>query len=66
MRTHEPEQFWYSVALERLINERRKALGLDPVWFCSKLKPLDEATTEYVQGNLFEPQDMCDSGYCFL
>jgi hypothetical protein len=66
MRTYEPSQFWYCVILERFINERRKALGLDPVWFCSKLKPLDIATTEYVQGSLFEPQDACDSGYCFL
>jgi hypothetical protein len=66
MRIHEPEQFWYCVALERFLNERRKVLGLDPVWFCSKLKPLDEATTDYVQESLFEPQEMCDSGYCFL
>lgn len=66
MRIHEPEQFWYCVNLERIINERRKVLGMDPVWFCSKLKPLDEATTELEQGSLFEPEDNCDSGYCFL
>ena len=68
MRTHEPEHFWYSVDLEKLINERRAMLGLDPVWFCSKLKPLDEATTDVAQGNLFEidPNDSCDSGYCFV
>jgi hypothetical protein len=67
MRTNEPEQFWYCVALERLINERRKMLGLYQVWLSSRLKPLDEATTDYVQERLPELQDnMCESGWCFL
>lgn len=66
MRTNEPERFWYCVDLERFINERRKALAMDPVWFCSKLKPLDQATTELEQGMLFEGNNFCDSGYCFL
>lgn len=67
MRTHEPEQFWYCVALERFLNERRKSLGLDPVWFCSKLKSLEAATTEAEQATLFdESQWSCESGYCFV
>jgi hypothetical protein len=68
MRQHEPEQFWYSADLETLINQRRAALGLDPVWFTGKLKPLAQATTELEQGELFaeEDQDQCESGYCFV
>lgn len=66
MRTNEPAQFWYCVALERFINDRRKTLGLNPAWFCSKLKPLDEATTDYVQETLFQEPDSCSSGWCFL
>jgi hypothetical protein len=67
MRLYEPEHFWYSAALETFINERRKALGYDPVWFCSKLKPLEEATTELEQGMLFDDrEDVCESGYCFV
>jgi hypothetical protein len=67
MRQYEPEQFWYSAHLEKVINERRAMLGLDPVWFCSKLKPLEEATTALHQETLFDESDWaCDSGYCFV
>jgi len=67
MRTNASKQFWYSVDLEKFINERRTTLGLDPVWFSSKLIPLDQATTDYEQCLLFEEsEDICDSGYCFV
>ena len=65
MRQHEPELFWKSASLEKFVNERRRALGYDPVWFTDKLKPLAEATTDLTQEKLFE-EDICDSGYCFV
>lgn len=65
MRQDQPELFWRSVELERFINERRATLKMDPVWFTRKLKPLDQATTEYEQDSLFEETfDACESGYC--
>lgn len=64
MRQNEPEHFWYAADLETFINQRRQMLGLDPVWFSSKLRPLAEVTTELVQGSLFEVQDEECEGYC--
>lgn len=48
-RDNEPELFGSSVALERLLNARRAALGKDPVYFSSRLVPLDRATSEHRQ-----------------
>jgi hypothetical protein len=31
-----------------------------------KQKPLAMATTDHIQGNLFEDDMFCDSGYCFI
>ncbi len=61
MRRDEPELFAKSVALERLLNERRAGLGKDEVWFSGALRPLDEAIVE-AQPALFG--DDCESGYC--
>lgn len=66
MRQAQPALFQKSVALEKLLNERRAMLGLDQVWFSRKLKPLDQATTELNQSSLFEQDDICESGYCFV
>ncbi len=67
MRQKQPDLFWKSAALEQTINERREMLGKDKVWFTRKLIPLALATTEMVQGSLFEDEDeVCDSGYCFM
>ena len=43
MLDNEPELFQKAVDLENLLNERRKMLGKDPVWFTRFLKPLSEA-----------------------
>lgn len=65
MRQDQPELFWKSVELEKLINERRATLGMDPVWFTRLLKPLDQSTHEYGQASLFDEElDACESGYC--
>jgi len=64
MRQEQPALFERAVALERLVNERRAALGRDAVWFSARLKSLDKATTDHVQGSLFEEESPCESGYC--
>lgn len=66
MREQEPNLFSQAADLETFINERRAALGLDPVWFSSKLKPLVKVTTDYTRHELFDEQSWaCESGYCF-
>lgn len=37
-----PELFARSVALEKMLNERRASLGLAPVWLTSRARPLDQ------------------------
>jgi hypothetical protein len=66
MRQSQPALFQQAVDLETLINERRAALGRDRVFFSRKLKSLDQATSEYDQMSLFEDDDICESGYCFV
>src|SRR5262245_23287727 len=63
MRRAEPELFAKSVALESLLNERRRSLSKDPVWLTDKLIPLDRAIGD--QMTLDEAlADACESGYC--
>lgn len=59
-RRTRPDLFEQSVALERTINEKRAKMGRDPVFFTSRLVPLDEAIT----GDQTEMFDSCESGYC--
>lgn len=64
LRREEPDLFWRAVALERTLNERRRELGKDPVWFCRLLKSLDEAITGE-QAPMFDEEELgCLSGYC--
>lgn len=67
MRRDEPELFWRSVELERLLNRRRDMLGKDHVYFTRFGRPLDEAIAE-AQPSLFSDHggvETCDSGSCF-
>lgn len=64
MRTNESGLFWKVIALEKLLNERRKMLGKDDVWLTKALKPLDEATTDLEQCAIEEDSE-CE-GYCFV
>jgi hypothetical protein len=67
MRQKQPDLFWKAAALEETINKRREMLGKDKVWLTRKLVPLALATTDLVQGSLFEDEDeVCDSGYCMM
>lgn len=61
LKEHEPALFQKSADLERLINDRRAALGRDPMWLTRMLVPLEQA----VQGTQHELDfDACESGYC--
>lgn len=69
MRRDEPDLFWKSVALEKNLNDRRAALGRDPMWFTRFGKPLDEAIPEaqdvlpiFAAG---PDTATCDEGYCW-
>ena len=68
MRRDEPELFWKSVEIEAMLNERRKKLDKDNVWFTRFNMPLDEAISE-AQTQLpgFESieENGCDTGHCF-
>lgn len=66
MRLHEPELFRKSANLEAFINQRRKDLGMDEVWFSRLLMPLEQATTAYQQHSLFDTEDDECEGYCFV
>jgi hypothetical protein len=63
MRRAEPELFARSVALERLLNERRAALGKDDIYLSSRMKALDDAIKDDGQLSLLA-DDACESGYC--
>lgn len=70
MRRDEPELFWQSVKLERLLNDRRDELGKDHVYLTRFAKPLDEAIGE-AQRTLFDQGpagefETCDEGVCFV
>jgi hypothetical protein len=65
MRRDEPELFWKSVELERVINDKRP--DKDPMYLTRFGKPLDEAIGE-AQQTLFssvEGPETCDDGYCW-
>lgn len=69
MRRDQPELFDKSVALERLLNDRRDMLGKDHVFFTRFARPLDEAIGA-AQEALFSDEDgwggECDEGTCFV
>lgn len=70
MRRSEPELFDRSCQLEALLNERRAALGKDPVYLTRFGKPLARAIPGG-QLTVFDALDehgedaLCDSGRCF-
>lgn len=67
MRDREPELFERAATLEKLINDRREALGRDPVWLTRKLLPLHQATSDEATPSLFDlGDDNCESGYCMV
>lgn len=62
LKEHQPDLFAKSAALEMLINDRRAALGRDPMWLTRSLVPLEQA----IQGTQHELDldDACESGFC--
>ena len=68
MRRDEPDLFWKSVEIETMLNERRKKLEKDNVWFTRFNKPLDEAIGEaqtQLPGLESIEESGCDTGHCF-
>lgn len=65
-REHEPELFWKSVELERVLNDRRARLGKDSVYLTRYGRPLDEAIPEPTPIRPAHDIDDsgCDSGWC--
>jgi hypothetical protein len=65
-RIVQPDLFLKCVELERIINERRAALGRDAVYLTRYGRPLLEAIPE--AGNAYlsdlDEDGMCDSGWC--
>ncbi len=66
MRNTQPDLFKKACDLEDLMRKRSHALGKGDIWFTDKQKPLATVTTDHVQGSLFEDEQICESGYCFL
>jgi len=68
LKRDEPDLFAKSVALERMLNERRAELGKDRVWLTRFAQPLDEVVTDQLVLGLDDPgvaDAPCDSGHCF-
>ncbi len=66
MKLTKPEQFAQVIRIETLLSERQTALGKDPVFFHSKLKPLAVATADgYQPGFDLDDDGGCESGYCW-
>lgn len=63
MRRDQPERFAAAVALENRLNEKREALGKDPVYLGKAGTPLAFAAT--AQPSLFDGPDSCDSWGCW-
>jgi hypothetical protein len=67
LRRDEPALFIKSVALERLLNERRDRLGKDHVYLSGFGKSLDDAIAETPPELPFDEigSQSCDEGYCW-
>lgn len=67
MRRDEPELFDRAVQLERQMNDRRAAIGREPLYLTRFAKPLDEAIlTAQDELPLTSPDiATCDDGYCW-
>jgi len=69
LRADYPDLFWKAVELERLLIERRRALGKDAVWMTDFLRPLDQVIQDQLSLSLDEwtgDGATCDTGHCFL
>lgn len=64
MRAEEPELFERSCQLEDLLNDRRVALGKDPVYLTRFNRPLRRVVDAGVQLLPLTDDSGCDSGWC--
>lgn len=65
-RREEPQLFAKSVYLERVINDRRAAIGRDAAYLTRYGRPLEEAITGAASAgpSSGEGDGSCDSGWC--
>lgn len=66
MADKEPVLFKQAVELEAIINARRERIGKDHVYLTDRHVPLDKAVGTMSQGNLWDTEPTCDSGFCFM
>lgn len=68
MRTKQPELFAKAVELERILQQRRKSLGKDPVYLSAiggrREVNLGSVIPEQLGLFEWEPEEGCESGYC--
>ena len=68
MRREQPELFSKAASLERVLQNRRKALGKDPVYISSiggrKGKNLEDVIPEQLGLFGWEPEEGCETGFC--
>lgn len=62
LHTNHPDLFAKAAEIERLMQERRTALGKDLVWLHKSRTPITQVVTQ--QTNFFDVIDNCESGYC--
>lgn len=65
MRRHQPDLFTKACHLETTINQRRHALGKDPVYLTRYNAPLADVTPHTDTLPFDEADGTCDSGWCF-
>lgn len=65
LKRNKPDLFDKAVDLENMLNEKRAAIGRDPVWLTGKARPLAQVIAD--QPLLIpETDDNCESGYCMV
>lgn len=63
LRRNKPDLFEKAIDLEKVIIQKRLALGRDPVYLTQKARPIADVVPD--QPLLISDEQPCDSGYCF-
>jgi len=65
LKGDKPELFAKAVALEQMLNERRREWGKDEIYLHASKIPLDRAVGDQLGFSFDEPELTCDIGNCF-
>lgn len=63
LQRHNPDLFDRAVELEKVLSDRSEMLGHGKVYLNRKLQPLDQVFAGH-QLDMFDPDDVCESGFC--